>query len=159
MVSRMAIPRAVAVVVDGGRALVIKRYLRLEAAGDCAMCRGADLAGPECPGHDYAVLPGGHVEEGETAEVAAVRELSEETTLTAGVDRLLRTSTHTARPATYFLMTDVAGTPQLSGPEAEAHNTNNHFELLWAAPDEFAELGLYPADVRALLTDLLQPSS
>ncbi|MEU4391956.1 NUDIX domain-containing protein [Kribbella sp. NPDC023855] len=140
----MPIPRAVAVVVDGGRALVIKRYLRLDAAGDCAMCVGGDLAGPECPGHHYAVLPGGHVEEGESAEVAAVRELTEETTLTARIDRLLWTSTHNGRPASYFLMTDVAGTPTLSGPEAEAHNPNNTFELLWATPDAFDNLGLYP---------------
>jgi ADP-ribose pyrophosphatase YjhB (NUDIX family) len=135
--------------------LVIKRYLRLGAAAECAMCRGGDLAGPECAGHDYAVLPGGHVEEGETAEVAAVRELAEETTLTACVDRLLWTSTHNGRPASYFLMTDVAGTPNLSGPEAEAHNPSNSYELLWAAPGDFAELGLYPADVRSRLAEHL----
>jgi hypothetical protein len=91
--------------------------------------------------------------------VAAVRELTEETTLTACVDRLLWTSTHNGRPASYFLMTDVAGTPTLSGPEAEDHNPNNSFELLWAPPDTFAPLGLYPTDVRAPLTDLLHPSS
>lgn len=142
-------------VVDGGRALVIKRYLRLDPAGDCVMCEAGELAGPECPGHHYAVLPGGHVEDGESAEVAAVRELTEETTLTACVDRLLWTSTHNGRPASYFLMTDVAGTPCLSGPEADSRSPNNSFELLWATPDTFDTLGLYPTDVRTPLAEHL----
>jgi hypothetical protein len=53
-------------------------------------------------------------------------------------------------------VTDVAGTPVLSGDEAEAHNPENSFELLWAEANEFDELGLYPADVRAPLAELLQ---
>jgi hypothetical protein len=61
------VPRAVAVVVDGRRALVIKRYLRSASARTCVMC-------------------------------AALRELREETTLTARIDRLLWTGQHTAAP-------------------------------------------------------------
>ncbi|MDT0319164.1 NUDIX domain-containing protein [Streptomyces millisiae] len=152
----MLIPRAVAVVVDGRRALVIKRFLRREAARSCAMCVGTGWAGAVCPGHRYAVLPGGHVEEGESAETAAVRELSEETTLVARIDRLLWTGEHNGRPASYFLMTDVSGVPVLSGPEAEEHGPNNSFELRWAGADEFASLNLYPADVREPLAELLR---
>lgn len=58
----MSLPRAVAVVLEGRRVLVIKRHLN---------------------GRDYAVLPGGGVEIGETVAVAALRELREETTLDA----------------------------------------------------------------------------
>jgi ADP-ribose pyrophosphatase YjhB (NUDIX family) len=151
----MPIPRAVAVVTDGRRALLIKRYLRHKSVGDCVMCEDGGWDGPYCPGHHYAVLPGGHVEEGETAETTALRELNEETTLKARIDRLLWTGRHNGRPASYFLMTDVTGSPVLSGSEAEAHCADDSFELLWAAPDQCDDLGLHPADVRLPLTELL----
>jgi ADP-ribose pyrophosphatase YjhB (NUDIX family) len=155
MIGGVLIPRAVAVVVDGPRALVIKRFLRCEFSGACVMCEDSGWMGPRCLGHHYAVLPGGHVDEGETAETAALRELNEETTLEARIDRLLWTGRHNGRPAFYFLMTDVMGTPVLSGPEAEAHGPNDSFELMWAAADEFDHLSLHPADIREPLAQLL----
>lgn len=151
----MGIPRAVAVVVDGGRVLAIRRYLRLEKAVECVMCEYGGWGGADCGGHRYAVLPGGHVEVGETAEVAAVRELEEETTLTAEVDRLLWTGSHNGRPAYYFLMRNVVGVAELSGPEAEAHSPDNHFELCWVQVGELGPLGMYPGDVQARLSDLI----
>lgn len=151
----MRIPRAVAVVIDGPRALVIKRFLKRAGSAECAMCEDAGVRGPACPGHHYAVLPGGHVEDGESAEAAALRELEEETTLRARIDRVVWTGHHNGRPATYYLMADVRGTPVLSGPEAAAHGPDDSFELLWAAPDAFAALNLHPADIRAPLTRLL----
>jgi ADP-ribose pyrophosphatase YjhB (NUDIX family) len=156
MLVGMPIPRAVAVVVDGPRALVIKRYLKRERSDACVMCEATASPGPECPGHHYAVLVGGHVEEGETPEEAALRELTEETTLEARVDRLLWTGLHNGRPASYYLMTDVTGTPTLSGPEAQEHSPTNSFELLWASPTEFTPLNLHPADIRTPLTQLLR---
>jgi ADP-ribose pyrophosphatase YjhB (NUDIX family) len=150
----MVIPRAVAVVVDSGRVLAIRRYLRLGRAADCVMCEAAGRVGPECGGHRYSVLPGGHVEAGESAAVAAVRELEEETTLTADVDRLLWTGSHNGRPAYYFLMTNVEGAAELSGPEAAAHSADNHFELCWAELSDLGPLGIYPSDVQARLSEL-----
>jgi hypothetical protein len=88
-----------------------------------------------------------------------LRELNEETTLIARIDRLLWTGKHNGRPASYFLMTEVSGTPVLSGSEAEAHGPEDSFELLWAGADEFDELGLHPADVRSPLAKLLQASA
>jgi ADP-ribose pyrophosphatase YjhB (NUDIX family) len=156
----MPIPRAAAVVIDGGRALLIKRYLRHPSAAVCVMCTDAGRAATDdCAGHHYAVLPGGHVEEGETPEETALRELTEETTLRARVERLLWTGLHNDRPATYFLMADVVGEPVLSGPEAAEHCATNSFELLWAGADRFDGLGLHPASVRQPLAELLVRTS
>jgi 8-oxo-dGTP pyrophosphatase MutT (NUDIX family) len=108
------------------------------------------------PGQDpYWVLPGGGVEDGETAEAAALRELREETTLTARIDRLLWTGQHNGRPASYYLVADVRGTPVLSGPEALDHSPRNSFELRWAGPGDLDVLNLHPPDIRHQLTQLL----
>jgi 8-oxo-dGTP pyrophosphatase MutT (NUDIX family) len=119
------------VVTDGARVLVMKRHKR---------------------GRDYAVLPGGGVE-------AALRELHEETSLVAEIDRLLWTGRHNDRPAYYFLMTAVRGHAKLSGPEARANRPDNSFELQWVTADRFAELGLHPPQIRGPLADLLAHSS
>ncbi|MGW4958616.1 NUDIX hydrolase [Nonomuraea sp. NPDC004186] len=152
----MPIPRAVAVVVDGNQVLVIKRFLRRRPGVTCVMCDAGGRRESQCPGHHYAVLPGGHVEDGESSESAAVRELHEETTLTGKIDRLLFTSSHNGRPAFYFLMRDVNGVPSLSGEEALEHGPDNSFELRWATAAEFEQLNLYPADVRGPLAELLR---
>lgn len=148
----MKIPRGAAVVVEAGKVLVVKRYLRLETSAECVMCEYSDAPGPQCDGHRYCVLPGGHVEAGESAAAAAIRELEEETTLTATVDRLLWTGTHNGRPAYYFLATDVSGVPRLSGDEAVEHCPTNQFELRWVDARELDDI--YPADLRRRLVEL-----
>ncbi|NIK59619.1 NUDIX hydrolase [Kribbella shirazensis] len=152
------IPRGAAVVVEAGKVLVVKRYLRQATSAECVMCEYAGVPGPECAGHRYAVLPGGHVEEGESAAGAALRELEEETTLTGRIDRLLWTGTHNGRPAYYFLVDDVSGVPELSGDEAAEHGPSNHFELRWADSAELADFGMYPAALREQLVGLLEVS-
>lgn len=120
------------------------------------MCEGAGVTGPRCPGHHYAVLPGGHVEVGESAEAAARRELEEETGLRATIRRLVYEGLHNGRPAYYFEMADVTGEPVLSGPEAAENGPRNSFELRWAGADEFGPLNLHPADIRPVVAGLLR---
>ncbi len=152
----MPIPRAVAVVIDDGRILVIKRFVR--SSGACSICERLGEPLP-CPGHHYAVIPGGHVEAGETSEEAALRELTEETTLTATIDRLLWTGNHNERPASYFLMTGVVGVPTLSGEEADENHPDNSFEVIWATADDLDTLGLFPPTIRTPIRQLLATSS
>jgi len=127
-------PRAVAVVQRGHQVLVIKRHYF---------------------GRNYAVLPGGSVEEDESFEQAAVRELREESTLSARAMCQLLVGEHNGRETRYFLMTDVVGTPQLSGPELDDHCPDNSFEFLWAAMDDLESLGMHPEHLRVDLPRLL----
>ena len=127
-------PRAVAVVQRGHQVLVIKRHYF---------------------GRDYAVLPGGSVEAGESFEQAVVRELREESTLGAYVMRQLLIGEHNGREARYFEMTDVTGTPRLSGPELEDHCPDNSFEFFWATKEDLEPLALHPPHLRVDLPRLL----
>ncbi len=133
----------------------MKRYLRRALAAECDRCIDLGCPGPRCPGHHYAVLPGGHVEAGETFEQAVLRELREETGLSARISHLLWTGRHNGRAASYFLMTDVTGTIRLSGEEAERNRPENSYELVWAGADAFDEVNLVPADIRPPLARLL----
>ena len=130
--------RAAAVVVDGRRVLVIKRLRQ---------------------GIRYAVLPGGHVEAGESFAETAVRELREETTLEARISRLLWAATHDGRPTEYFLMTDVVGDAVLSGEEEGRSTPDNQCELEWVEPEDFDRLNLVPTEIRAPLAELLRASA
>ncbi|WP_350276168.1 NUDIX domain-containing protein [Kribbella sp. HUAS MG21] len=149
----MKIPRGAAVVIRSGKVLVVKRYLRHRTAAECVMCEYAGARGPECGGHRYAVLPGGHVEPGESAASAALRELEEETTLTGSTARLLWTGTHNGRPAYYFRVDDASGVPKLSGDEALEHSARNHFELRWADSRKLEAFGIYPPELLGMLVE------
>lgn len=128
-------PRGVAVVLDGERVLVIKRRRK---------------------GLEYAVLPGGGVEAGESAADATLRELHEETSLTARIGSLLWHRSDDAREATYFLMSYVRGAPMLSGDEAREHSLDNSFVLTWSTAEELDTLKLQPKAIRPLLTALMR---
>jgi 8-oxo-dGTP pyrophosphatase MutT (NUDIX family) len=152
---KMPVARGVAVVVDGPRVLVMKRFRRRASAAECDVCAVQGRPGPACPGHHYAVLPGGHVEPGESHEQTAVRELREETSLEGRVAGLLWTGFHGDRPASYFLFADLVGTPVLSGEDADENAPDNHRELAWASAEEFARLNLRPDELRPQLAAFL----
>jgi ADP-ribose pyrophosphatase YjhB (NUDIX family) len=149
--------RGVAVVRDGDRFLVIKRYLKHPLITDCIRCEAAGRRAGDCPGHRYAVLPGGGIEPGENAREAAERELTEETTLVGTAGELLWVGSHFGRTASYFLMHDVRGEPQLSGDESVAHSPTNSFVLAWAKPEEFDDLALFPPEAAGWL-DVTSPA-
>jgi predicted acetyltransferase/ADP-ribose pyrophosphatase YjhB (NUDIX family) len=119
-------PRGVAVVVRGAKLLVIARRL---------------------DGHEYAVLPGGGIEPGESPEQAAVRELAEECTLTGTAVRRLFDSDDGGRPASYVLVEAPDGDPVLGGPEAGEQSEDNHFQPLWVTRGELPMLGLLPEGI------------
>jgi 8-oxo-dGTP diphosphatase len=126
--------RAVAVVVRNHQVLVVDR---LRA------------------GMSYAVLPGGGVESGESAEAAVARELEEETGLTGRVGQVLWVRDDGGRRATYFLIEHPEGSPRLGGPERERASPDNRYVLRWVGADDFGDLDLRPREIAPLVRDLL----
>jgi len=127
--------RAVAVVVRGHKLLVIARVL---------------------DGREYAVLPGGRVEPGETPEEAAVRELAEECSMTGRAVRRLFDGDHGGRPASYVLV-EAEGEPVLGGDEARANSPDDSYRPLWATEPELAMLGLLPDGIADLVAAEVWP--
>ena len=102
-------------------------------------------------GRDYAVLPGGGIEAGESAAEAAVRELREECTLDGTVAELLLAGEHGGRPTSYFRITGVDGDPVLGGDEARDQDETNQYHPLWASPKDLELLGLLPEGLAELV--------
>jgi predicted acetyltransferase/ADP-ribose pyrophosphatase YjhB (NUDIX family) len=129
-------PRAVAVVARGAKLLVIARVL---------------------DGREYAVLPGGGIEAGETPEQAAVRELAEECSLRGTAVRRLFDGDHGGRRASYVLVDVPEGEPVLGGPEAAEQAEDNHFQPLWVTAGELPLLGLLPEGIGDLVVEAVWP--
>ncbi len=108
-------------------------------------------------GRDYAVLPGGGVEAGETPEQAVVRELREECTLDGEVAELLLEGDHGGRRAWYFRVTGVEGEPVLGGEEAEDQGETNSHHPMWAGPKDLELMDLLPEGLTELVVGWLWP--
>ncbi|HVX42889.1 MAG TPA: NUDIX domain-containing protein [Mycobacteriales bacterium] len=128
-------PRAVAVVLRGCEILLMRR---------------------DRNGVDYHVLPGGGIERGESPEAACIRELYEETSLTARVEKQLWRIEHPDRTASYFLMTDVDGEVRLSGPEAKRNSPENFYQPVWVDRAQLSGINLQPAVLVERLQSLPQ---
>jgi 8-oxo-dGTP pyrophosphatase MutT (NUDIX family) len=128
-----------AIVVKDGKLLVLKRS------------RG---------GHKFYVIPGGNIDEGETAEQAAERETYEETSIKARVLREVFSEEATDFGITkYFLCEYLTGEPQLHQDSGELKDTlkgENTYQPMWVDIDELAEIGLLPTAVAAQLVHDLE---
>jgi 8-oxo-dGTP diphosphatase len=109
----------------------------------------------------YFVFPGGGVEEGETPEQAAVRELEEETSILVDLDRLVFKLTYfEQRPERntqlFYLCKYVSGEPSLHSASEELaymNAGNGVYIPQWVPLDRIQSLTLYPFYIRDRLLD------
>lgn len=127
--------RAVVVIINKDKILLIHRFKR---------------------GKEYYVLPGGRVEDGETIEQAAVREVKEETNLDVSLDRKLWEYENEKGGGLehYFWATKFTGKLQLGGPEKERMNEKNQYYPEWVLLKKIKELKLFPGAIKERILDL-----
>ena len=98
------------------------------------------------------MIPGGGIDEGETAVQAACREAKEETNLDVLLGPKLWQRPCGDQIEICFLVTEFTGDLALGGPESTRQAPDNVYEFVWLPLAEVNEKSLYPGriDVAAL---------
>lgn len=111
---------------------------------------------------EYWTFIGGGVEEGETVEEAVLRELYEETSVKASINKLFSIFKndgsgryhHTAEHH-FYLCDYISGTPKLgNGPEQMT--SDNIYDPRWVPIDLFKKIDLYAESVKNQIIDYLE---
>jgi len=110
-------------------------------------------------GEEYFVFPGGLVEEGETPQEAAVREIHEEFNLEVRHPQALFEMESMGKQGYYYLCTDVVGEPVLGGEELRIMNDRNQYYPVWKPVADIQSISnLYPDEVREKVAEMLSMS-
>lgn len=105
-------------------------------------------------GNEYYVLPGGGIESNETPEMAALRELEEETSVSVEiVKQMAHFSDSEGRQHYIFLSRYVTGTPNLkiNSPEKSKNSNDNVYEPQWVSIEKLKESVIWPEEVRKFI--------
>jgi 8-oxo-dGTP diphosphatase len=110
-------------------------------------------------GEEYFVLPGGTVEEGETAETAALRELKEETSLD-GVLKKKVSSFNDDNEVSHELFSIECNDGEIhlaaDSIEAQIMNDNDKYEPVWVSFSQIKDLKIYPGKTKEVLLKFLK---
>ena len=107
-------------------------------------------------GREYYVIPGGHIEKGESQEQALIREIKEETGLDVKISKKLWSLENSYDKSThhFFLVTEFSGKLELGGPEAGYQSETNRFILEWHDLEEVANLMVVPEPAKEKIIEL-----
>ncbi len=115
-------------------------------------------------GKHYWIFPGGKVEENETLEEAALREVAEETTIQTKLTKKLYSHYYEDSDAFlnnqhFFLGEYISGEPQLSADSEELQDNakgQNLYYPQWVPTEKLPGLLLYPLEIRDWLIEDLK---
>ena len=123
--------RAAVFILDNGKVLLFHRFKN---------------------GHEYYAVPGGGVEADENPEMAAVRELKEETNLNIVLGEKIGELEEDGNRQYFYIAQSWSGTPTLGGPEAERNSPDNSYRLEWVPIEKLKDINLR-ADFATLLLE------
>ncbi|PAE14993.1 hypothetical protein CHH91_16205 [Virgibacillus sp. 7505] len=132
-----------------------KEFHRLARA---VIRKGDSILLAKAEGWQNSFLPGGHVEIGEGAEAALLRELQEELGVKGKINSFLGDFEHSWQyeDIVHFELTHVFETVI---DEEQIESQEPHLRFFWATPEEFEELDLQPYPlINALREGQLPPS-
>ena len=129
------IKRAAAIVIKNGKILLMHRKKNNE---------------------EYYAISGGHIENGESPEVAAIRELKEETNLDAEIDFLFLENENNGWHNYFYMAKNVRGEACFGGEELERNSEENHYELEWVELSKVKEINLLPTEAKQKIISILQ---
>ena len=108
-------------------------------------------------GQEYFVFPGGGIEQDESIEDAIIREVKEELSLDAKIDKLLFQIENRGQQELYFLIKEFSGVPEIGGPEKKRMNKNNQYYPTWIDLNKISKLSnLYPEEARERIKELFK---
>lgn len=101
----------------------------------------------------YYTIPGGHVEAGETTEIAALREIKEELSIDIEiVDTLMNLyNSHLIRDEVFYVGKYKSGLlqngdgPEFTNPDIDKYGT---YEIVCVSKDEIKDINLVPLEVK-----------
>ena len=103
----------------------------------------------------YWTLSKGGVDEGETPEQTAIREIKEETNLDAEIDYLLFEfeSDVFKRHESFFVMKNIKGKEKIGEPEISWENESNKYKLEWIELAKLSEINLLPQEIKKVIVE------
>jgi len=102
---------------------------------------------------EYYTTPGGHIENGESPEVAAIRELKEETNLDAEIDFLFLENENSGWHNYFYMAKNIRGEACFGGEELERNSEENHYELEWIDLVKISEINLLPQEIKNIILE------
>ncbi|WP_309570471.1 NUDIX domain-containing protein [Deinococcus sp.] len=107
-------------------------------------------------GREYATLPGGGIEPGETPEGACAREVLEEVNLVVQVGPPVFRLQAMGNDEHYFHVTYVSGEMRLGdGPEAIRSSQENWYEPQWISVERMDDVNFVPPELRDVVRGLV----